>query len=230
MNLDICLKDLLNNKPLAYITGEQEFYGYTFKINQNVLIPRPETELLITIARDWLILKTGLIHAVDIGTGSGCIAISLAKLINNIRFAATDKSIAALSLCRKNLIKLNVSEKIQLIQTDLLSGISTKFDCIIANLPYIPQKRLNSLDVSRFEPLIALDGGSDGFRLIDKLLNQSRIKIKSDGLILLEIDDTHTEIALKSSQMIFPSASIKILNDLSNKPRFLKIINKPGQL
>jgi len=156
--------------------------------------------------------------------------LSLANLIKDIKFIATDKSFAALSLCRKNLIKFKLNEKVKLIQTDLLSGISTKFDCIIANLPYIPQKRLNFLNVSQFEPLIALDGGPDGFRLIDRLLFQSRNIIKSDGLLLFEIDDSHGEIALKRSQTLYPSASIKILNDLSNKPRFLQIINMPDHL
>jgi release factor glutamine methyltransferase len=217
------LEGLLKGIPLPYLTGEQEFFGIDFHVNQNVMIPRPETELLITTALKWLLKQKGNVHAADIGTGTGCISIAISRNYPDIRFTSTDRSFDALKIARKNVSRYNLNEKIFLVQTDLLKGIGQQFDCIFANLPYIPSSRLHKLAVSRFEPELALDGGSDGFRIIEKLLKQSRNRIKENGFILLEIDDSHSQIAEKKSLKIFPSASIRIMEDLAGKPRLLTI-------
>lgn len=219
------LEALSAGKPLAYITGKREFFGLDFYVNPNVLIPRPETELLVSAALTWLGEQDSTIQAADIGTGSGCISVSIAKHHQYIQFTATDISLRALRVAKKNILFHELNNRIHLVQADLLNGIRTQFDCIIANLPYIPSGIYHALAVSHYEPKIALDGGKNGFYFIEHLLRQSRDRIKPEGLILLEMEAGQSEIARRKSQQYFPTASIKILNDLTGKPRLISIIN-----
>jgi len=217
------LNRLLSGEPLPYITGKQEFFGYEFEITSDVLIPRPETELLVEIALDCLKKRIGKILAADVGTGSGCIAISICRDLPAIEMIGTDVSFNALKIAQINAKKHGIEEHFNLVQTNLLSGLQGQFDCLCANLPYIPGSILSTLAVKEFEPLIALDGGQDGFKYIKPFLHQSKHKVKPDGFLLLEIEASKSQIFLDLSASIFPKASIKIHSDLAGLPRIAQI-------
>lgn len=217
------LGQLVAGKPLPYITGKQEFYGLDLKISSDVLIPRPETELLVEHAISWLNLRQGHNQAADVGIGSGCIAISISKNNPEVSFIGTDISLKSLLIAKENLKTFKLNNQIRLIQTNLLSGIDCKFDLICANLPYIPTETLKELAVSIQEPLTALDGGKDGLDYINKLISQCKSKIRENGLILLEIDSLQYQPVIKLAQETFPYAKIVLINDLAGLPRLVTI-------
>jgi release factor glutamine methyltransferase len=221
--LDSMLNRLVSGEPLPYITGKQEFFGYDFVITPDVLIPRPETELLVEIALDRLEKKRGKILAADIGTGSGCIAASICRNLPDIEMVGTDISFAALRVAQINAENNGVTNQLTLVQTDLLTGLRGYFDCLCANLPYIPSDLLSTLAVKEFEPKSALDGGQDGLQYIKSFLYQSKSKIKSDGFLLLEMEASQSQAILDLSASVFPKASIKIHCDLAGFPRIAHI-------
>ena len=221
--MDSLIDRLQAGEPLPYLLEKQSFFGLEFEVTPDVLIPRPETELLVEEALNWLHLHPHRRSMIDVGTGSGIIPITLADHFDDLIAHAVDISTNALDVANRNILKYNLQERIQTYPNDLLAGISETFDLITANLPYIPTPRLQSLAVSLFEPLKALDGGLDGFKLISLLLRQAPKNLKPGGLILLEIDDSHTLLATTESTIFFPSAKITIINDLAQKPRLLKI-------
>lgn len=177
-----------NNEPLAYILGYKEFFGLNFLVNSSVLIPRPETEELVRIALSAIQAKTQP-TIIEIGTGSGCIAIAIGKNNPNTNIVATDISPKSLSVARKNAL-LNSVVNIEFKKADLLSGIDERFDLIISNLPYIPTKNWQKLprSIRDFEPRIALDSGESGMQLYHKLFRQAKAKLKKNGTIIYEVD------------------------------------------
>lgn len=214
---------LLAGEPLPYLIEKQEFFGIDIKVTPDVLIPRPETELLVEFALDWLKKKTGRILIADVGIGSGCISVALGKHFHKATIIGTDFSNKALHVAKGNINKNSLENRISLVQTNLLAGLAARFDCICANLPYIPTKTLSSLPVKNHEPLRALDGGDDGLRFIGPLLHQSQKVIKPGGLILMEIESTLSHSVFDFAAIVFPEASIKIHNDLSGLPRLVQI-------
>ncbi len=214
---------LLAGEPLPYLIGKQEFFGIDFNVTPDVLIPRPETELLVEIALEWLKKKKGKTLIADVGIGSGCISVALGKHLPYTSIIGTDFSFKALRVAKVNLKKYKLENQIHLLQTNLLSGLSARLDCICANLPYIPTKTLSSLPVKNYEPLAALDGGEDGLKLIEPLLYQSKKVISSDGLILLEIESTSSSSVFDLASFVFRGASIKIDNDMAGLPRLVQI-------
>jgi release factor glutamine methyltransferase len=221
--LDEALARLANGEPLAYITGHQEFYRLDFLITPALLVPRPETELLVEAALGWLNSNPNRRSALDVGTGSGCIAISIAKSIPRLTVTASDLSFTALRVALANAEHHNLSNRVHIVQSDLLQPFSAKFDLICANLPYIPSNTLGKLAVSRFEPWSALDGGPDGMQLIKRLLKQSEHLLAPGGLVLLEIEAEQGETALDLAKRSFPTARIQIRTDLADNPRLLMI-------
>jgi len=209
--------------PLPYVLGRWEFYGRKFAISPAVLIPRPETETLVELALAWLRAHPGRRRTADIGTGSGIIAVTLAAEIPDLTCTATDISEAALGIAALNASAHKVAERIRFVHTDLLEGVPETFDLIAANLPYIPSKRLASLEVARREPRIALDGGADGLALIRRLLTQAQSRLRAGGVIMLEIDDSHAQTAPETARSLFPNAEIQIHRDLANRPRVLAV-------
>jgi len=216
---------LMRGEPLPYITGRQSFFGLDFLVTPDVLIPRPETELLVEEAISWLTNHPSSRTLIDIGTGSGIIPITLVDQFPDLMSTAVDISSKALEVARANIKIYHLEQNISTLENDLLNGLSLKADLITANLPYIPHERLNTLKVSKFEPTIALDGGIDGFELILRLLDQLPSSLNQGGLALLEIDYSQAQVAINQATKYVPSAKITVLNDLANLPRLLKIQN-----
>ncbi len=211
--------------PLPYLLGWWEFYGLKFFLNSQVLIPRPETEELVLLALDWLRSQDGPVWAADVGTGSGCIAVSLAVNCPTVTIHALDISPEALKVARKNARAHQVSARIRFVHSDLFGNRKKKFDLIVANLPYIPTRILDHLEVARREPRLALDGGPDGLRFVKKLLVQSREVLKHKGQMILEIEETTGQSALQAAGQILPGWDITLRKDLAGRDRFL-IINR----
>lgn len=214
---------LEEGEPLPYVLGEWEFSGLPFYVTADVLIPRPETELLVDSALDWLKTHPESRRAVDVGTGSGCIAVTLAANVPDFHILATDISSKALAVARSNVERHNLAGHVTLQQGDLLSGIEGTFDLICANLPYIPTQMLKTLDVYRREPTLALDGGMEGLDLITRLLETAPKVLAPEGMILLEIEASQGESAATVAQKVFPDASIEVHADLNGHARLLRI-------
>jgi release factor glutamine methyltransferase len=192
-------------------------------INSSVIIPRPETEIMVETALAWLKEHPSVHWAADVGTGSGCISLALAKSINNLFFFSTDISWNALSVAKQNIYKYHLGNSIFLVQTYLLDAFNIRFDLICANLPYIPTKELISLKVAQHEPHLALNGGEDGLDFIRGLILKAPFLLQNNGLLLIEIESDQGEIVKKLAQQIFPHAQVRMLNDLSGLPRLLSV-------
>ena len=223
LKLDNLLSERLQNVPLPYLLGKWPFYGLDFLVSPAVLIPRPETELLVSEALNWLQNHPKATSIVDVGTGSGCIAISLLKNRAHISGVCVDISLPALKVAIRNSIIHQVDYRLSFVQSDLLSAISTQFDILCANLPYIPTNTLVSLPVRQFEPILALDGGADGLNFIRRLLVQSHSCISPKGLLLFEIEAGQGDSALQLACETFPRSRCQILADLAGLPRLLRI-------
>lgn len=223
------LVELERGVPLPYVLGHWEFYGLKFNITPDTLIPRPETELLVEEALRWLTSDSKHRLVVDVGTGSGCIAVTLAKNVVDISVIGADISLPALRVASSNAVQHAVRDHIHFIQADLIPPIAKPIDLICANLPYIPTTTLHTLDVIDKEPRQALNGGHDGLEAISRLLQQAPQRIADDGLILLEIDPSQASQAENLAYQTFPNASIIILSDLAGLDRLLvlRLSNDP---
>lgn len=239
--LETALRRLEEGKPLPYVLGHWEFFGLDFLVTPDVLIPRPETELLVEQAILWLKARRGIakrqpLLAADVGTGSGCIGIALAKNIPNLKVIATDISLPALRVAQANARNLGVGERLSFVQADLLSPfarpvskIDSKiseipaFDLVCANLPYIPEAVLKGLKILRSEPKLALSGGIDGLRLIRKLLDQTAERLALSGAAFLEIEASQGRTACELARAAFPDSEVKVLKDLAGQDRVIQI-------
>ena len=209
--------------PLPYIIQNKEFFGLDFFVTPDVLIPRPETELLVEHALAWCQTVDHEIKAVDIGTGSGCIAISLAKNLSHLQMIGVDISAKALRVAYRNAQHQDVMDSVGFVQMNLVDGLCGKFDLACANLPYIPTQTLHQYEVSKYEPVLALDGGKSGIRLINKLLESLGRVINRRGLILLEIQSDQSEPVTALASELFPNSQIETIRDLADLPRLIKI-------
>lgn len=213
------LKERSKGKPTQYILGYQEFMGFDFKVNENVLIPRQDTEMLIeTILKEANEIEFKQI--MDIGTGSGCIPVCLCKLVKEIKAVAVDISEEALKIASNNAILNNVEDKITFINSDLFEKVSKEyynyFDAIISNPPYIPSKTVETLmtEVKDFEPHLALDGGNDGLEFYRKIVQNSSKFLKSGGYLFFEVGHDQSEEVMKMmTQRNFKD--VKIIKDLA---------------
>ena len=219
------LERLLAGEPLPYLTGSQAFYGLDFWVNPSVLIPRPETELLVDRALAWIDAHPMLHHIVDVGSGSGCIAVSIAKLRPSVQVVATEGSYEALCVARANARRHQVEERIQWVQADLLSPVQDRFGLVTANLPYIESSHLADLPVSRYEPRFALDGGEDGLSYIRGLIADAPRWLARDGCLLLEIEYTQGQAVLGLARAVFPGALVRLHHDYSGLDRLVEINN-----
>lgn len=209
--------------PLPYLLGYWEFYGLEFEVNPSVLIPRPETEQMVDLAREWLHAHPNQRRVVDIGTGSGCIAAALAHSVPGLTVFAVELSDPALETARRNLLCHHLAGRVSLVQSDLLSALAGPFDLVCANLPYIPTQTLQELEVARHEPRLALDGGPDGLRLVERLLAQLSTRLAPGGHVLLEIEYSEDRSAPSLARQYFPQAKVELKADLAGLPRLVTI-------
>jgi release factor glutamine methyltransferase len=213
-------------EPLPYLLGRWPFYDREFVVTPAVLIPRPETELLLEQALAYTAEKPAAV-VVDVGTGSGALAVTLAALRPAAQVYAVDLSPAALEVARQNadLHHTNVTFS----NGDLLAPIlerGLKVDVIMANLPYIARDEVPTLAVSRYEPRLALDGGPDGLDLVRRLLADAPRVVKNEALLLLEIGWNQGETAQRIAEAAFPNAAVDVLKDYAGLDRMVRVSQK----
>ena len=219
-----CVQRRAAGEPLPYITGQIEFFGLTFTVTPDVLIPRPETETLVEAALAWLKAHPDAV-AVDVGTGSGCIAAALAVHAPALRLYAIDISPAALRVARANAERHTVAEHITFLEGDLLTPLPEAVDLIVSNPPYVTDDEWDALPLSvRQEPRTALLAGADGLDAIRQLLAQAQTRLRPGGLMLVEIGERQGEAAQALARAAFPKANVTILSDLAGKDRVLRIV------
>ncbi len=208
----------INGEPVEYIIGKKEFFSINIKVNKNVLIPRPETEILVEKAIN-VIKKNSLKKVIDIGTGSGAIAISIKKEAPDIEIIATDISLDALKVAKENSKNLNIN----FICCDLFNGVKGKFDLIISNPPYIKTRDLKKLPdkVKSFEPINALDGGEDGLKYYKKIVGEGKNYLSKNGFIIFEIGYISVVKKLEKIFAYNNFCDIKFFRDYSNFPRVI---------
>ena len=217
------LQRLLRGEPLPYVLGRWEFFGLDFELTPDTLIPRPETELLVEHALFWLGDNPGPRLVADVGTGCGCIAVSLAANKEGIGVMGCDISFSALQIARTNAQNHRFTQDIFFVQCDLIPPVEVKFDLICANLPYIPSGRLSSLKAADWEPATSLNGGRDGLDHIRRLLAASQGSLSSSGAVLLEVDISNAAQAANLAHQVFPQANVQVVQDLSGRDRLLSV-------
>jgi release factor glutamine methyltransferase len=220
--LDAVLARLENGDPLPYILGRWEFFGLKFEVTPDVLIPRPETELLVERAIGWLKAHPDQRYAADVGTGSGCIGIALAASVLDLKVMASDISSEALKMARRNAVNNGVDKRVDLLCCDLFPS-ENEYNLIVANLPYIPTKTLHMLPIFGREPTLALDGGIDGLDQIRHFLSAAPDRLFPGGLLLMEIEASEGPAAVSLACDIFSEAEIHLHKDLAGRDRVMEI-------
>jgi len=210
---------LINHIPIQHLIGHSYFYGYLLKVNEHVLIPRPETEQLVDHVLYFIdtYFPKGPIHALDLGTGSGCIGLTLAKEEPRIHMIASDISAEALEVAHENATLLDVD--VNLIQSDLFQKITGSFDIIVSNPPYIPDSEVVEDIVSK-EPAVALYGGSLGVDFYQKILAQAKPFLREKALLAFEHGYQQKAIIKGFIDELYPEAIVIQMKDLQGKDRF----------
>lgn len=198
------INERLNNRPIAYIVGNREFMGLDFFVKEGVLIPRPDTEVLVEEVIE-LAKKKDAKNILDIGTGSGAITISLAKYLENVKVTSVDISDIALEIGKRNAISNEVDDRINFVKSDLFTNIDkeTKFDIIVSNPPYIKREVIDTLDkqVKDYEPYNALEGGVDGLDFYRAITKQAKNYLKKGGILAYEVGHDQSEDVSKLMEM-----------------------------
>jgi release factor glutamine methyltransferase len=227
-------------EPVAYIRGVKEFHGLAFATDGRALIPRPETELLVDLGAAEVLRRLTVaprpagaprLRVLDVGTGSGAVAIALAvllrgqRMLDEVDLVATDVSPDALDLARENAVGHAVGDRIAFEQADLIPGISAdRWDLVLANLPYVRSDAMAGLPpATAFEPPLALDGGPDGLVVIGRLLDQLPPALAHDGLALVEIGADQGSEIVSAVAIRLPGWSCVVESDLAGLPRVARI-------
>jgi release factor glutamine methyltransferase len=217
------IEQRLQGPPIAYLTGEREFMGLTFQVGPGVLVPRPETELLV----EWALTRIGHYrpaNVVDVGTGSGAIILSVAHHLDphlQVVLTGTDRSADALWYAARNRERLGLASRVNLVQGDLLNWTSGPIDLVLANLPYLrPEQVMDNPDI-QFEPEIALVSGEDGFIAIAQLIADLPRVMASGGAAILELDPDQAERAASAMSAGSAGVSATIIRDLTGRDRFV---------
>ena len=219
----------MRREPSAYILQNKEFYGLDLFVDPRVLIPRPETEILVEEAvkfgRVWVERNAKAISIVDVGTGSGAIAVALALHIPGSLIYAVDISAAALEVAAVNIGKYKISDRVITLQGDLLRQINGKVDIIAANLPYIPESgmRLLQPEITDYEQKTALQGGGSGTEVIRRLLEQVPAKINQKGAVFIEIGEGQEDELIPVIGRCLTGCGITLIKDLAGINRVIKI-------
>jgi release factor glutamine methyltransferase len=217
-------------EPAAYIRGRQEFWSRDFEVTPDVLIPRPESELIVEELLNCLPLDAPALprRVADIGTGSGCIAVTIAAERPYLQVVATDISRAALAVARRNAERVGAASRLEFVECAYLSGTSGQFDFILSNPPYVTDREYEDLppEVREYEPAIALMAGEDGLRDITQIMDVSVSRLKPGGTLFMEIGHRHAG-AIEQLMARFPALTLKsISNDLQRIPRVAIIERK----
>ena len=220
--------------PVAYLVGRREFYSLDFEVNSDVLIPRPETELLVVALLDHAkkrLAGEATVQIADVGTGSGIIAVCAAKYVQNSHVTAIDISPAALAVARKNAEHHGVADRITFVEGNLLSAepAEPRFDYIVSNPPYVSTAEMEKLDrdVRDYEPDVALRAGDKGTDVVAPLVEQATVRLKANGALLIEISPM---IAREVEQLLRRQSSLVVgptIRDLTGHPR---IVQATGQV
>jgi release factor glutamine methyltransferase len=214
----------LAREPLAYITGRREFYGIDFACGPVALIPRPETEMLVDVALAEVRARGAELRVVDVGTGSGAIAVTIAVCASETRLIATETSPDALAPARENARRRGVADRVELHVADLLAGAG-QCDVILANLPYVSESDWRALppEIRDHEPRAALAGGPRGTEIIERLLRDAPAHLAPGGVLACEIGDTQGNALAAAARSAFPSAQICVEKDLAGHDRVLVV-------
>ena len=232
---DDLLAERARDIPVAYLTGKREFMGLSFEVGPGVLVPRPETELLVEWAISWLGQRKREreredVTVVDIGTGSGAIAIAVAAMMGpdwQGRILASDISPDALSVAARNRARLDPHHRVTIVQGSLASWLQGPVHLILANLPYLRPEQLAENPSLAAEPRLALDGGVDGLALIRQLLADAPRVLAPGGAIGLEIDPSQRHDVVNLARRAFPASDVDVLPDLAGLDRHVTIQTKP---
>lgn len=215
------IEKIIKGKPVQYITNNQEFMKLNFYVDENVLIPQPDTEILVEEVIKSIDIKEN-IEILDMCTGSGCIGISLAKNIENTKVTLVDISKEAIEIAKKNAIQNGVENKVTFIQSDMFENVKGKFDIIVSNPPYIKTDIIQTLDKQvQNEPHIALDGGEDGLDFYKILINEAHKYLKKDGKIFLEIGYDQKQEVESLAKQSKHYKKIETIKDLSQNDRVI---------
>ena len=215
----------LQGEPTAYIIQCREFYGLDFYVDNRVLIPRPETELLVEEAIQFA--RSHPVKAIaDTGTGSGAIAVSLAVNLSSrqVKIFATDLSSAALEVADINCRKHGVSSRVILLQGDLLEPLTGPVDILTANLPYISGADMPGVNTAKFEPELALYGGESGLDKVFRLCDELKDKVNNGGCVLLETGMGQSGAVTGYLHKLFPESEITVLKDLAGIERVVRLV------
>ncbi len=221
----------LSGIPVQYLIGHQEFMSLDFLVDRSVLIPRPDTEVLVEEILGYISAqyRGRTVSIADVGTGSGCIAISIAKYAPNTEVTAIDISEEALEVARKNAYSIGVSDRISFVRSDLFSSLTDeRFDIILSNPPYIPSHQIRSLqvEVREQEPNIALDGGKDGLDFYRRLIRDGCVFLKPGGLLGFEIGYDQAGHVEEIAGQFKCYSGIKVIKDLAGRDRVVTISRK----
>jgi release factor glutamine methyltransferase len=225
------VKRRLRGEPNQYITGRQEFWSLPFRVNPDVLIPRPETEVLLETVLEFLGSPETEVPVLDLGTGSGAIAVALAREFDLIRIVATDSSMAALKLAQENASLNQVDSKIHFVCADMFSAFSRvpqKFAVVATNPPYVSQAEFSTLsrEIRDYEPRQALDGGPDGLAAIKHIIMEAPAVLSQGGALIMEIGANQTESVSTLVRDSRRYKSYRIIKDYSGLDRVLLAVNK----
>ena len=226
----------IRGEPVAYIIGHKEFFGHDFQVDRRVLIPRPETELLVEKALEFAKGRVSSLEDMpliiaDIGTGCGAIAISLALELPGAKIYGTDISHEALEVAKANCTKHGVDLQVRLLWGDMLDPLPEPIHFIVANLPYVEDAELEQLppEIREFEPRIALAGGADGLDNIRRLLMEAKGKLRPRGAILMEIDPRQSQDVMELAESCFPTSEVHVARDLRGLDRVITLETQSAQ-
>ncbi|NJN16079.1 MAG: peptide chain release factor N(5)-glutamine methyltransferase [Oscillochloris sp.] len=209
-------------EPVAYIVGKREFYGLELVVDRRVLVPRPETELLVELAiaeaRRFQHASGHLLRIADIGTGSGAVAIAIARHLPQARIYAVDLSLDALAVATLNVRQHNLHDRVSLLHGDLLKPLPEPVDLLVSNPPYTVLAEVEP-NVRAHEPWLALEGGPDGAAIYRRLLSSITSALRSQGGIVLEIGSWQAELVSGLIQAALPAAQITVYQDLAGRDR-----------
>ena len=220
------LKRRLGREPLAYIVGRQEFFGLEFVVDCRVLIPRPETELLVEQALQSALTRhhRGRCAIADVGTGSGAMAIALGVYLPEATLYATDISAEALAVARENCCRHGLEERVVLLQGDLLTPLAQPLDLVVSNPPYVRDSDMPLRDRElEQEPEVAFRGGPRGLDVVARLLCQAPVKLAAGATLLIEVGPSQAAAAQKLARRAFPGARVDLVKDLSGWERILLV-------